>query len=80
MCSVCGAINGHLPGCPEAPEPSAQRGEERCKWCGEWVYAGDSVWFDGAGGCYHQSCFEDNVFDILENDYGFVYGETYSGV
>lgn len=76
MCSVCGAINGHLPGCPEAPEPPLG-GKERCVYCGQWVYDNDSVWFDPKGECYHQNCFENNVFDILEKHYRFSYEDYY---
>lgn len=40
-CNVCGAPNGHLPGCPEAPQepPVCQ-----CLRCGCDLYAGDQAY------------------------------------
>lgn len=40
FCNVCGGLNGHLPGCPEAPQPKPIN---TCHECGGDIYAGDTV-------------------------------------
>ena len=37
-CDVCGHINGHAYGCPEAPQPKPVY---TCKECGTDIYVGD---------------------------------------
>lgn len=37
-CPVCGAKNGHINGCPEAPQPKPVY---TCHECGEGIYEGD---------------------------------------
>lgn len=39
-CDICGHINGHAYGCPEAPEPQPIT---HCVECGEPIYIGDEV-------------------------------------
>lgn len=43
-CSVCGAKNGHINGCPEAPQPKSVY---TCYECGEDIYVGDTYYQAG---------------------------------
>lgn len=49
VCNLCGHINGHAPGCPEAPEPEPIY---TCFHCGGDIFAGDTVFeIDGQYCC-----------------------------
>ena len=67
MCSVCGAINGHRNGCPEA-EPIVVG---KCRYCGDDIQQGETVYIDEYGNSYHEYCAQDNALDILESMYQF---------
>lgn len=43
-CPVCGAINGHVCGCPESPPPEPLY---RCFYCGEDIFEGDEMYRAG---------------------------------
>ena len=43
-CPICGAINGHVNGCPEAPQPEPLY---YCCCCEEPIYKGDKMYIAG---------------------------------
>ena len=40
LCEICGHINGHAYGCPEAPQPEPV---QICEECGGDIFAGDTA-------------------------------------
>lgn len=48
-CEVCGHIGGHAQGCPEGPQDTPIY---TCEWCGEEIFAGDTVFCLEAEGKY----------------------------
>lgn len=71
MCSLCGAINGHLPGCPEAPDVEVGT----CELCGDPIYAGEPIYKTPDGDMCHADCVEMNALEILES-LGYSYREA----
>lgn len=61
MCSVCGAIVGHLDSCPLAEDVVVGT----CEACGAAIYSGEEIWTDPMGDIYHADCFDDNIYDII---------------
>ena len=62
-CNVCGHINGHAPGCPEAPEPDL----ECCSECGSPIENGEE-YFEVNNTKYCQNCLLDTFRRIMDYD------------
>lgn len=62
-CGVCGHINGHAPGCPEAPQPDF----ECCSECGQPFENGDA-YYEHDSDKYCEECFLDIFRQIMDYD------------
>ena len=62
-CNVCGHINGHAPGCPEAPQADL----ECCSECGQPFENGDA-YYEVDNIKYCEECFLDTFRRIIDYD------------
>ena len=68
QCNLCGHINGHAYGCPEAPQPEY----ECCSECGNPIYNGEPYYeFNNEIIC--EDCLNDAHKHLMDYDDNYTY-------
>jgi DNA-directed RNA polymerase subunit RPC12/RpoP len=72
-CEICGHINGHAYGCPEASDPKPLY---YCEECGSPLYVGDEAYQVGSN-YYCPNCCGRVELEEPERDWDFEYDRKY---